>query len=288
MNILDKVISVYDGVKDTQGITIDLGTFLLSEKYIGRIKELRACEDEARRKAIKLSLPQATISGVFQPTRKAENLKAHSGLICVDIDAKDNPQITDIRETKKALTRYSNIAYMSLSVSGQGLFVIIPVAYPEKHKEHFQGLQRDFAKIGIKIDNACSDITRLRCISFDEEAYCNEEAKRYTYTYKEPRKPIICDYRECSEEDVEKLVKEIEIHGTDLTQGYQQWYQVGASLASLGERGRSLFHRVSAINSDYRYDDTDKKFTELLRHTSRITIGTFFHLCREQGILLRK
>ena len=46
---------------------------------------MRESNDPIIRKQIKLSLPQATISGVFAPTRSANNLVTHSGLICVTV-----------------------------------------------------------------------------------------------------------------------------------------------------------------------------------------------------------
>lgn len=74
-------ISVYRGVRDTNGHKSTLYDFLNNVEY-DKIKELRASNDPIIRKQIKLSLPQATISGVFAPTRSADNLVKHSGLIC--------------------------------------------------------------------------------------------------------------------------------------------------------------------------------------------------------------
>lgn len=89
MNFHEIEISVYRGVRDTVGTKSTLLDFLNNVDY-DTIDELRKTTDPVRRKELKLLLPQATISGVFAPTRKVENLVKHSGLICVDIDKKDN------------------------------------------------------------------------------------------------------------------------------------------------------------------------------------------------------
>ena len=94
MNFQEIEISVYRGVRDTTGHKSSLYDFL---SYVDKdvIEELRSTNDPLRKKQIKLSLPQATISGVFSPSRSAENLVSHSGLICVDIDRKDNLHISN-------------------------------------------------------------------------------------------------------------------------------------------------------------------------------------------------
>ena len=86
----------------------------------------------------------------------------------MDIDAKDNPDILDWETLKQDLSVLPQIAYCALSVSGKGLFLVIPLRYPEKHLQQFHQLQIDFRKMGIMIDSACSDITRLRCLLYDE------------------------------------------------------------------------------------------------------------------------
>ena len=152
MDIFQTHISVYNGVTDNAGIIMPLGTFLFSKEYKDDILRLRTVFDKDERNALKRSLPQATISGVFSPTRAKNNLSLHSGLICVDIDAKDNPDILDWETLKQDLSVLPQIAYSALSVSGKGLFLVIPLRYPEKHLQQFRQLQIDFRKMGIMID----------------------------------------------------------------------------------------------------------------------------------------
>lgn len=282
MDIFQTHISVYNGVTDNTGTRMPLGTFLFCKEYKDDILRLRAVFDKEKRNALKRSLPQATISGVFSPTRAKNNLSQHSGLICVDIDAKDNPDILDWETLKQDLSVLPQIAYCALSVSGKGLFLVIPLRYPEKHLQQFRQLQIDFRKMGIMIDSACSDITRLRCLSYDEHPIINENATLYEGVYVEKPKhksfPTCFIYEgENTSAEVAVCCRKIQQCGIDITASYDDWLKVGCALATLGESGRSLFHICSRQNAKYNAAKTDKMFTDLLRRNyQQVNIGTFF------------
>lgn len=281
-------ITVYRGVKDRIGHLSTLHDFLTNVD-VSAIAELRSCTDAERKRLIKMSLPQATISGVFSPTRSAENLVRHSGLICVDIDRKDNEHIENFDTLiEDVLSRIEEVACAAHSVSGKGYFVIIPLRYPHLHKAQFEQLVRVFADMGINIDRACGDVCRLRCQSYDERPYMNIDAKPFSGIYREPKKPRVwcqCGYAESDvEEKVARLCREIVMQHIDLTANYEDWVKIGAALSSLGENGRQWFHLCSSQNSGYNPAECDRKFNNLLRSTRQIGIGTFFYYCRHYGI----
>lgn len=294
MDIFQTHISVYNGVTDNTGTRMPLGTFLFCKEYKDDILRLRAVFDKEKRNALKRSLPQATISGVFSPTRAKNNLSQHSGLICVDIDAKDNPDILDWETLKQDLSVLPQIAYCALSVSGKGLFLVIPLRYPEKHLQQFRQLQIDFRKMGIMIDSACSDITRLRCLSYDEHPIINENATLYEGVYVEKPKhksfPTCFIYEgENTSAEVAVCCRKIQQCGIDITASYDDWLKVGCALATLGESGRSLFHICSRQNAKYNAAKTDKMFTDLLRRNDQqVNIGTFFWMCKQHGITTKE
>ena len=294
MDIFQTHISVYNGVTDNTGTTMPLGTFLFCKEYKNDILRLRAVFDKEKRNALKRGLPQATISGVFSPTRAKNNLSQHSGLICVDIDAKDNPDILDWETLKQDLSVLPQIAHCALSVSGKGLFLVIPLRYPEKHLQQFRQLQIDFRKMGIMIDSACSDITRLRCLSYDEHPIINENAPLYEGVYVEKPKhksfPTCFIYEgENTSAEVAVCCRKIQQCGIDITASYDDWLKVGCALATLGESGRSLFHICSRQNAKYNAAKTDKMFTDLLRRNyQQVNIGTFFWMCKQHGITTKE
>ena len=236
-----------------------------------------------------MSLPQATISGVFSPTRSAENLVRHSGLICIDIDRKENEHIENFDMLiEDVLSRIEEVAYAAHSVSGKGYFVIIPLRYPQLHKAQFEQLVRVFADMGIYIDRACGDVCRLRCQSYDEHPFINLDAKPFGGIYREPKKPRAWSQYGSAESDVEakvaRLCREIAMRHIDLTANYEDWVKIGAALSSLGESGRQWFHLCSSQNSGYNPAECGRKFNNLLRSTRQIGIGTFFYYCRLYGI----
>ena len=285
-SLFDTKISYYYNVEDNVGTEITLRNFLFCDKYKEQIRHIRAITDEDLQKSLKKQLPLATISGTFAPTRLAANLVSHSHLLCIDIDRKDNMDVEWFDELGNEWRNIPQILYAAHSVRGIGWFAIFHIAYPEKHKAQFEALRQDFAHEGLVIDESCKDVSRMRTISYDPEPYVNEDATLYTKVWVEPKPTFHARYGggDNDMERIERCCREIEERGIDITATYDDWFRVGAALASLGERGRSLYHLVSSQNAKYKAAETDKKFDNFLRNVSSINIGTFFHICSQHGI----
>ena len=285
-SLFDTKISYYSNVRDNVGTEISLCNFLFCDQYKEQIEYIRSILDENMQKSLKLQLPLATISGTFAPTCKAENLVAHSTLLCIDIDKKDNLDVDRFDDLKHEWHNIPQILYAGRSIRGKGWFAIFRIAYPDKHEAQFEALKRGFANSGLIIDKACKNVNRMRFISYDPEPYVNEEVTLYTKVWVEPKPAYHSSsaYSGDDMEQVEKCCHIIEDRSIDITATYDEWFHVGAALASLGECGRSLFHMVSSQNAKYKVSETDKKFDNLLRNVSNIKIGTFFHICSQHGI----
>ena len=93
---------------------------------------------------LKMMLPAGTMSVVISGGIKEENVTEKNGVICIDIDGKDNPAITDWQAFKLELSKSRFIAYVGLSISGLGVFALIPLADPEQHKQHYAAIEQDF------------------------------------------------------------------------------------------------------------------------------------------------
>ena len=83
---------------------------------------------------------------------------------------------------------------------------------------------------------------------------------------------------------VYELCEQLQSRNIDITEGYQNWFEVGASLASLGEDGREAFHMVSKLNPKYNEVETNRKFDNLKAKVGDYSIGTFFHICKNHGV----
>ncbi len=162
--------------------TIGLWEWLLKDsKNIATVQRIRETKDEVLRTKLKKLLPAITPSGIFS-IRNKDGLEKHTGLICIDIDGKDNPHITDMELLKDELVKNEFILYCGLSVRGKGLYCLILIAFTEKHEGHFLSLEKDFAELGIIIDKGCKDETRLRGYSYDYKPIVNPWAQVYQKT----------------------------------------------------------------------------------------------------------
>ncbi|MBI3139500.1 MAG: hypothetical protein HYZ15_13060 [Sphingobacteriales bacterium] len=152
---------------------------------------MRSAGTQAEKDKIKTQLPSFTPSALFKKgerRRKGSEFE-HTGFLCVDIDAKHNPEISNFAELKTELAKVVNVAAVFTSASGNGFFALIPLAYPEKHREHFDAIEKYFTLRGITIDPACKDVTRLRFATFDPAPYLNPKAVPVYETIEEVKRP---------------------------------------------------------------------------------------------------
>ena len=202
----------------------------------------------------------------------------------------DNEDIVNFVSLKNQLKNISNVAYCGLSVSGEGFFLLIPIAYPEKYELHFESFVESLSEFGIKADKSCRNISRLRGYSYDDAAYFNFDAETY-YGLKFPQRIQRYDYHKSNaESDIDILIMKICNRGIDITGDYKDWFAIGCAFVSeFGEDGRSRFHSVSRLSDKYNERECDKQYTNCLRtySGSGYTIGTFFYRCVLYGITLK-
>lgn len=290
--IFDQPITIYGSAYDSKGTVGTLSEFLFGDFSREDVLRIRSTSEKSERSYLKRMLPCATISGVFEPTRSSKNLKEHSGFVCLDIDGQDNPDIANWEYLKEQLAAIPQIAFASLSVSGKGLFLLVPIQYPSCHKGHFLQLEEDFKRMGIVLDHNCSDVSRLRTKSYDANSYVNENALIYNKvkTFERPKlliNPTNVTFGNGNIiEQVACCCDFISSRGIDITSNYENWMKVGFALASLGESGRHFFHVCSSQNVKYNRDETDRKFDNLLKGNGSITIATFFKICKDYGVYI--
>lgn len=238
-----------------------------------------------QRAEIKQLIPAVTISGIFKDSVKNANLLTHSGLICIDFDAVENPA-----ELKAQLSKDPYTFAALLSASGNGLAAIVRIE-AEKHLDAFNGLKTYYLRnYGQLIDQSCKNVSRLRFLSYDPQLYTNPSAKVFKEYPKKEGKPKQV-HTVLTGNEFEELIDRICRGGFDLTAGvYANYLSIGFALASeFGERGREYFHAVCAQNEKYDPAKADKQFTYCLRDTgqSKVTIATFYYYAKEAGVELK-
>lgn len=174
--------------------------FWFGDKFWHSLRKAKKQEPE-KYKAMKSVLPAYTLSGEYSGRRKKENLIVYNRLICIDIDPGDNPQIlnwTALRD--EFFEAWQEVVLSALSASGEGVFMVFALQkqnaetfeqHEVNHKRFFAGIERAFAKYGIKLDGSCKDIARLRYATFDPDLKYRAIIKKELALPREPRKTAI-------------------------------------------------------------------------------------------------
>lgn len=302
IDVLDIEIDAYSNITDNVCKKANLKELLTTNKFKERIEQLRSIEDEKEQKEFKRTLPNFTLSATFNETRKHENVLSYTNLICVDIDKQDNSM--DMNTIGETLKRIDNIAYCARSCRGNGYFAIIPIEHGERLKDHFKALQEDFLNLGIVLDKSCSDVTRVRYVTFDNNYYINPNPVIYTRMLTETRrkskesntsktsnKPhtdtvidVNSDSIKLSESDLKTLqdtVNRCDEYKFNILEDRDNWFKVGTALANeLGEQGRDFFHRLSNKSKKYDEQECNDKYDEMItnRGMYNYNLATIFHI----------
>lgn len=310
-------ISAFPNAKSTQPTTVTISQFLRSTRHKEQVLAIRSEADKKRRDELKKRLPGATISGTFTK-RAADCITAYNGLVCMDFDADANPTLTT-DQMKEILVKLDEVAYVGLSAGGKGVFAIVPtnLTDPAHHAEIVDILGAAFAALGLTYDRSCKDVSRLRFVSYDPDAWWNPAPVPFDATkilalkaaHEESRPPrplVIRQTRSASpsgagggagggggarvdrtRERVEALISAVEMARHDLTQHYDDWIKLGFAIAShFGMEGEDYYQRLSAFHPKYDHLETSKKYGDFVRNGRRIKIGTFFKILENNGFSL--
>lgn len=287
MSILHQKVSCFRNYRDNIPKEVELLKFLTSDKYKSEVEHIRKAKTKKEKDALKSNLPAITPSGLFHTKRKAENLVHHTGLMQIDIDGKDNTHL-NLADTKELLKQVEQVCFCAYSVSGNGLFALVPILHPQRHKEHFLALEECFKyDHNIVIDSSCKDVTRLRGYSYDKDYYMNENALVYeglvefktcnvTYPEKVHIEPIN------KGGDFYSVLKIITDYCIDITGSNEQWFTILCAIANeYGEGGRGYAHIVSQYSQLYDYNRCDADYSRALSTNYSYGMGTFYHYFKQ-------
>lgn len=298
----DLPISVFKNATSTEPATVKLGAFLTSKRHKDDILLLRSETNIDIKNQLKKTLPAATISGTFK-RRNIAGIDQYNGLICLDFDGKENPNYTAV-QMRNMLAGFEEVAFAALSVGGAGVFAIVPTnnTDPEQHSRVVEVLGTIFKSFDLQYDRACKDVSRLRFVSYDPEAWWNPEPTVFDAvkvlesinqkTERPIRPPRTMVVRHPSNNDsnrrkVEDYIQVIEQSCRDITTNYDDWIHLGFALASeFGMDGAEYFHRISFFNPKYDRAECEKKFLNLMRSGRSVKIGTFFKILKNNGITI--
>lgn len=301
---------VKKGVVDIDGAEINLKDSLYKirqmthEAVVFDKKEMLKSVKEKVNPA-KLSLP-GFVPGVVNGRREDSNLIEHSGFIVLDCDLEDNwdefKQENKLYSIKRYLMRDDQIAFAFLSPSNYGLKIGVAIdpATPENHNKIYEAVG-DYLKTAHKlvIDPSCKNVSRLCFLSYDPEVYYNPTARPFSIGQRTVPNPLqqavnaptisqlVKEVSDDTQDRFDFCLKSIEASKVDITRSYDTWLKLGFSIAAtFGEAGREYYHRISKFHSSYTKDKCDGQFSNCLKSDKGgISIGTFFHICKESGIV---
>ena len=336
--MFDEICSVYESAQDAQGRFVyretgeciqqmSIREFCLTDRWKPYVQRLRAMRQELGSKAKKMPeyietkkmLPGATLSGLFalyeddslthpgqrvMVSRRESHLKQHTGWLAIDIDLADNMQMSNFENVRMICRFRPEIALLMRSCSGSGYFGLVKLAYPERHKEQFKALLKEYAAIGITLDKACSNIGRVRFASWDdpEHIYINENvvpykglegeqsqlvslASRQTYRshhenvgYRTEDNSHFWEQQRAQDRLIEVIVQELVGNHRNIAESYDEWVKVGWALRS-HPYGIHLFHQLSRCSSKYNEAQTNLKWQQL-GNSQTVTYNYLVHACK--------
>lgn len=304
-------------------LTGDLNQSVLSkesltfEKYLEKVKGgewknivemVRNEKDATKQKELKKLAPGVTASGLFSK-RSASNLTAHSGIICIDIDAQDQSSDFDVEVEQAGFEDDTYVVAVHKSIRGAGLAVYFAVETSNRvsddHKKAFLNLCAYVeSEYNLVPDRATGDISRVRYISYDPDLYYNpnydvfdqldlhEETDRSKgrrlngrsgglTAASAPRKKMY------TFEQIKKACKTLTEKDPEILADYGDWQKMSFALADeFDEKGRELFHILSESASNYDESAADDKYDNALTSSKGqgVSIGTLYYMFAENDV----
>lgn len=306
-NLMDVKVQVFDNVQDkVPGSVMTVGEVLkFGKRYSGLIDKARLysdkrnAEEEAVYKDLKNRmfcwLPSALCKG-----NKSEIVHSYP-VICLDIDKQDNEGM-DIETVKDQLISLPWIYYVGLSFGGKGVFALALIEDSFYYSEHFHAME-DFLKdkLGLVIDRQCSNVNRLRFISYDDDARVKDmdadvipfkelkwnnkqfidetlQLDLFRTDKKRDLPDVLQDDTFCAAV-IDYCIDKLFYQSGGRTSG---WMQDLSACKSLGCEGENLALRLSRQSSGYKSDaDVLQVFNHKKTFSRRENVTKFFKICKE-------
>lgn len=282
---LDNIkVGVYSDSKSTKKkAEIRLIEFLLPvQNYIkDMIEELRSIKDEKQQKEYKTNnLIGVTMSALLGESRTTNNIVQYNNIMCVDVDEEDNKELfarCGIEEIKKAIFDLNFVYCACLSCRGEGFYFIVPIPDSRDIAIYYTSMYHKLKKYGINIDKHCKDVTRIRFGSYDENILLKRDCEIKVFdeisaeqinekkAELEKAKRVVLKRQQWSHDEqfkyLQRTIDYLIKKGFDTGKHWAEWATIGKYLKTIGEDGRLMFHRLSAISSGYKgIDDVEKNW----------------------------
>jgi hypothetical protein len=296
-NLLDAKISVVLNQSDTEASgEITVREFLAKIRdakagHVAKIEKIRSLSALSKTKKdqhdiaaanIKDTLPNVILSGVITGKRKQamqEGRMAHSGLIQLDIDAKDigNRDPLAVRDT---IGKDEHVLAAFLSPSGKGVKALVRVpqcATDEQHKAAWQSMSEYFATTyELEADTNTKDAGRLFYLSHDSHCIAKLSARELPITTKpkekKPDAPRVKNESNFTLADLAGMIAKIP------RPAYADWLAICSG--AWNTFGQDATPILKAQWAEDKHGEYDEKFPQ---RTSEHSIATVIHHAKAYG-----
>lgn len=250
------------------------------------INQIRSSDNKEEIRTLKSRLP------MVMPTVKCgadkKDIKTYNNIICIDIDGKDNKDLT-LDQIKEKVNTSPYVFYSAKSVSGKGLLALIYLdGNITDFEGHFNSLEKYFKKRGIIIDTQCKNPNRLRYITIDDNPYYNGHALIYTekeqITQTVKNKSILQQNKIDLDKDKEKILKILEECKREkliINPTHAETNKLSMIIAKyFGEEGFNIFMEFMNIKHK-NYAEVAKYYTTYIKDTQNtisLNLGTLIYL----------
>ena len=278
--------SKYAHVKSTEKQDIDINQYVtivktgLNQDLVLKSRAEKQKGNDKEYKNLKATSQVITGSCVMNSGEKtAQNIKSLNGLIVIDIDC----EISDDQLTALKKDKYSFMIHRSFGGDGVCIFVKIN---SEKFLESFNGLADYYFKnFSLMIDQACKNPNRLRYISYDPDLILNEKSSKFIAKINKEHKEVKEQSFVYTKSDFDFILEQIKERGIDLCKDeYYRYIRIGFAIYDkFGAGGLEHFNFICSFGLKYNSKTIDKHYKSLSKN-GQITIATFYHYCKEEGI----
>ena len=286
-------VSVFESAfAPTPAITATLGKVaddIRSDANRAQIEELR--ELIAQGKLVdytsrKRSLSAFLVSGVCT-TRSAsiavkDKFAKHSGFLQIDLDRKDNPQLSDLPAVFEKLKADDHVACAFLSPSGQGYKVICAIAPDvQTHRACWQAAADYFKEhYDLNVDRSTKDPLRLCFTSYDPNIYVREtDAVPFAPAQIEAPKPyssglVPHEYTDTTADDIREMLSYI-----PRRPDYDEWLKIASAVWNTLPR-----NEADALLSQHMPEESAGEYAKkYARRLTQIGIGTLVYIAQQYG-----
>ena len=238
-------------------------------------EQVRKALDPSERKQLKRTLLPYILP--FEYSKLVRNAKHFKQTDCMIFEA---DHVENLTEIVKVIKQDKHIAFLYISVSGDGFKFLVPLSSSITSQHHLRAynvLRLMFNKrFGIILDPSSKDLARVQYLSHDPNCYVNkkatpiqiEEIIKHLEVYDQsPIDRKTYNDFDYTDADIRKAITHARKHGYLDIKDEQTWWELSMSIASLGEEGREYFLLLSEDHPLYPEDTSkalNKRYDKLL------------------------